>query len=83
MSWDTATDIGPFGAIVNLIEIERLSYKLCYANMMQLISILYGGRFHIFKPDVPIYHEDYEVKIIMKHNGSSGSFSESYEEIAD
>lgn len=76
MSWDTATDIGPFGAIVNLTKIERLSYKLCF-------SILYGGRFHIFKPDVPIYHEDYEVKIILKHNGSSGSFSESYEEIAD
>jgi hypothetical protein len=51
--------------------------------MMQLISLLYGDGFHIFKPDVPADHDEYDVKILMKYHRCFGPFPESYEEIAD
>ncbi|PGH07313.1 serine/threonine protein kinase [Blastomyces parvus] len=63
ISWDTATDIWSFGAMV--------------------ISLLYGRGFHIFKPNIPIDHEDYEIKILMKHYQCFGPFPKSYVEIAD
>lgn len=50
---------------------------------MQLISLLYGTGFHIFKPDVPPDHDEYDIKILMKHHRCFGPFPESYEEIAD
>lgn len=50
--------------------------------MLQLISLLYGDGFHIFKPDVPADHDEYDVKILMKHHRCFGPFPESYE-IAD
>lgn len=45
--------------------------------------MLYGEGFHIFKPDVPIDHEDYEIKILMKHHRCFGPFPTSYVDIAD
>ncbi|KAJ5921055.1 hypothetical protein N7466_009381 [Penicillium verhagenii] len=48
-----------------------------------LISLLYGDGFHIFKPDVPADHDEYDLKILMKHHRCFGPFPESYEEIAD
>lgn len=48
-----------------------------------LISLLYGDGFHIFKPDVPPDHDDYDVMILMKHHRCFGPFPESYEQIAD
>ncbi|KAL4925821.1 putative serine/threonine protein kinase [Aspergillus undulatus] len=48
-----------------------------------LISLLYGSGFHIFKPDVPPDHDEYDVKILLKHHRCFGPFPESYEEIAD
>ncbi|EFR03927.1 serine/threonine protein kinase [Nannizzia gypsea CBS 118893] len=48
-----------------------------------LISLLYGERFHIFKPDVPVDHEDYDLKILVKNYRCFGPFPVSYEEIAD
>lgn len=50
---------------------------------MQLISLLYGEGFHIFKPDVPADHDEYDTEILMKHHRCFGPFPESYEEIAD
>lgn len=50
---------------------------------MQLISLIYGEGFHIFKPDVPVDHDEYDLKILMKHHRCFGPFPESYEEIAD
>ncbi|EGC45657.1 serine/threonine protein kinase [Histoplasma capsulatum var. duboisii H88] len=41
------------------------------------------ARFHIFKPDVPVDHDEYDTKILMKHHRCFGPFPESYEEIAD
>lgn len=49
----------------------------------QLISLLYGEGFHIFRPDVPVDHDEYDVKILMKHHRCFGPFPASYEEIAD
>ncbi|KAM5507735.1 hypothetical protein McanMca71_001003 [Microsporum canis] len=48
-----------------------------------LISLLYGEGFHIFRPDVPVDHDEYDVKILMKHHRCFGPFPASYEEIAD
>ncbi|KAL4984446.1 kinase-like domain-containing protein [Aspergillus falconensis] len=48
-----------------------------------LISLLYGAGFHIFKPDVPPDHDEYDVKILLKHHRCFGPFPESYEQIAD
>ncbi|GFF95398.1 serine/threonine protein kinase [Aspergillus lentulus] len=48
-----------------------------------LISLLYGDGFHIFKPNVPADHDEYNVKILMKHYRCFGLFIESYEQIAD
>ncbi|GFF60889.1 hypothetical protein IFM51744_10519 [Aspergillus udagawae] len=50
---------------------------------MQLISLLYGDGFYIFKPDVPADHDGYDLGILMKHHRCFGPFPESYEEIAD
>ncbi|KAI1878809.1 hypothetical protein JX265_002986 [Neoarthrinium moseri] len=48
-----------------------------------LISLMYGGGFHIFKPDVPADHDEYDIKILMKHHQCFGPFPISYEEIAN
>ncbi|KAI9934452.1 hypothetical protein ASPWEDRAFT_175181 [Aspergillus wentii DTO 134E9] len=47
-----------------------------------LISLLYGDGFHIFKPDVPVDHDEYDIKILMKHHRCFGPFPDSYEDIA-
>ena len=52
-------------------------------TVIQLISLLYGEGFHIFKPDVPVDHEDYDLKILMKHHQCVGPFPASYDEIAN
>jgi hypothetical protein len=49
----------------------------------QIISLLYGEGFHIFKPDVPVDDDDYDIKILKKHHQCFGPFPESYEQIAD
>lgn len=64
MKWDTATDIWSFGATVSF----KLALK-CWidADAKKLISLLYGSGFHIFKPDVPPDHDEYHVRILLKH----------------
>ncbi|KAF2189963.1 kinase-like protein [Zopfia rhizophila CBS 207.26] len=47
-----------------------------------LISLLWGENWHIFKPDVPVDHEHYDLKILMKHHQFFGPFPLSYQEIA-
>ncbi|KFZ12317.1 hypothetical protein V502_07148 [Pseudogymnoascus sp. VKM F-4520 (FW-2644)] len=48
-----------------------------------LISLIWGLNWHIFKPDVPADHEDYEEKIVRKHCQYFGPYPISYAEIAD
>ncbi|PWY93227.1 kinase-like protein [Aspergillus sclerotioniger CBS 115572] len=48
-----------------------------------LISLLYGDGFHIFKPDVPVDHDEYDIKILRKHHACFGPYPTSYQEIAD
>ena len=61
------------------------SYHIKLTSCLQVISLLYGEGFHIFKPDVPVDHEqeDYEVRILMKLCQCFGPFPKSYVEIAD
>lgn len=81
MRWSCATDIWSFGAMAS--SRTQLPITFRYSNRMQVISLLYGKGFHIFKPDVPVGHDEYDVKILMKHHRCFGPFPESYEEIAD
>ncbi|KAL2782708.1 kinase-like protein [Aspergillus keveii] len=48
-----------------------------------LISLLYGEGFHIFKPDVPADHDEYDLKIPVRHHQVFGPFPPSYDDIAD
>ncbi|KAK1086660.1 hypothetical protein LTR33_001460 [Friedmanniomyces endolithicus] len=48
-----------------------------------MVSLFYGGNFHIFKPDVSADHEDYDIKILSRHHQCFGPFPLSYEEIVD
>lgn len=48
-----------------------------------MISLLYGGGFYIFKPDVPADHEDYDIGILTRHHQCFGPFPLTYGEIAD
>ena len=49
----------------------------------QLTSLLYGDGFHIFRPDVPVDHDEYDIKILRKHHVCFGPFPTSDREIAD
>jgi hypothetical protein len=63
---------------------HRKASSACFDLIgIQLISLLYGKAFHIFKPDVPVDHEDYDLKNLMKHHQCFGPFPASYDEIAN
>lgn len=81
MRWGTATDIWSFGAMVG--SFKMLLKQKTDIGRIQLISLIYGEGFHIFRPDVSIDHDDYDLKILMKHHQCFGPFPVSYEEIAD
>jgi serine/threonine protein kinase len=53
------------------------------ADLEQLISLIWGLNFHIFKPTVPADHEEYELEILMKHCQHFGPYPLSYEDFAD
>lgn len=85
LSWSTATDIWSFGATVSFkysfwIEVYYLSLV---PLSLQLISLIYGDGFHIFKPDVSVDNDEYDIKILIKHYRCFGPFPESFEQIAD
>lgn len=44
---------------------------------------MYGDGFHIFKPDVSVDNDEYDIKILIRHHRCFGPFAESYEQIAD
>lgn len=82
MKWGTATDIWSFGAMASVYLIST-SWDRILTSTRQVISLIYGEGFHIFKPDVPLGHDEYDVKILLKHHRCFGPFPEPYEEIAD
>lgn len=45
--------------------------------------MIWGLNWHIFKPDVPVDHEHYELKILMKHCQFFGPYPSSYQEITN
>ncbi|KAF2225503.1 kinase-like domain-containing protein [Elsinoe ampelina] len=48
-----------------------------------MISLIYGDGFHIFKPDVPVDHDEYEAKVLIRQHEFFGPFPASYAEIAN
>ncbi|KJX93686.1 serine/threonine protein kinase [Zymoseptoria brevis] len=57
--------------------------QMPWGTPTDLISLLYGGGFHIFSPGVPVEDDAYDLKILMRHHQCFGPFPISYEEIAD
>lgn len=61
MRWGSATDIWSFGTMVAPLPCN------CTLNTsnsaLQLINLIYGEGFHIFKPNVPVDHDEYDLKI--------------------
>ncbi|KAJ0417874.1 serine/threonine protein kinase [Aspergillus carlsbadensis] len=47
------------------------------------MSLLYGEGFHIFKPNVPADHDEYDLKILVRHHQVFGPFPPSYDDIAN
>jgi hypothetical protein len=35
-------------------------------NLLQLITLLYGDNFSIFKPGVPADHDEYKLKVLQR-----------------
>jgi serine/threonine protein kinase len=84
MSWSTATDIWSFGAMASFkYSFWTKVYRLKSNSSLQLISLMYGEAFHIFKPGVSVDNDEYDIKILMRHHRCFGPFPESYEQIAD
>ncbi|KAJ5198338.1 kinase-like protein [Penicillium cinerascens] len=78
------TDIKPSNVLVNYEKGESRFKEVQLADFgSTLTSLLYGEGFHVFKPDVPVDHEDYDLKILMKHHRCFGPFPASYDEIAN
>lgn len=51
---------------------------------MQLISLIFGGNWHIFSPaNVPFADEHYGFWVLVEHIRRFGPFKERFEEIAD
>ena len=50
---------------------------------MQLLALIYGDNWFIFKPDVPADHDEYELRILMRQHQFFGPFPVSYGEIAN
>ncbi|KAF2163451.1 hypothetical protein M409DRAFT_68403 [Zasmidium cellare ATCC 36951] len=48
-----------------------------------MISLIYGGNFNLLRPDVPVDHDEYDLKILMKQNQFFGPPPIKYTEIAD
>ena len=44
---------------------------------------MFGKNFHLFKPNVPADHEDYELKVLERMHIFFGPFPNSYQDIAD
>lgn len=50
---------------------------------MQLISLIYGGNFNLFRPStVPYGHEEYGLEVLKRQFRYFGPFPPKYEEIA-
>lgn len=50
---------------------------------MQLIFMIWGDNFFIFKPKVPRGHDEYELEILAKYHTYFGPFPPSYADLAD
>ena len=83
LRWGTPTDIWSFGATVSLID---LFYKFprSLTLPLQLISLIWGYNWHIFKPDnIEPDHEEYGLQVLVKQVSIFWPISSNFKEIAD
>ena len=81
LRWRTPTDIWSFGATVSDFS---PSTSTCHLNAIQLISLIWGNNWHIFKPtEVPFESDEYPLQVLIKQVSIFGPVSLSYAEIAD
>lgn len=79
--WNTATDIWSFGNVVSNRPIMILYLHSNYLNF-QLISLIYGGDFNLFRPrTVPFGHDEYGPETLKRQFQYFGPFPGKYDEI--
>jgi serine/threonine protein kinase len=84
LQWGPPTDIWSFGAMVIMTDAGYFSFSLTLINfLIQVISMIWGDNFFIFKPKVPRGHDDYEVEILTKYHIYFGPYPPSYADLAD
>lgn len=84
LRWGTPTDIWSLGATVkNPIAFFKLQKQ--YLMPLQLISLIWGEGFHIFKPskEFPPDHENYAMQVLIKQVSYFGPWPKSYTELVD
>lgn len=86
-SWNTATDIWSFGAVVCLPTVSIVPNTAPSPTNIsatyQVISLIYGGNFNLFRPKtVPHGHEEYGLEVLKQQFRYFGPFPGKYEEIA-
>lgn len=81
--WNTATDIWSFGTVVRRAPAMSRSGQAVLIYPFQLISLIYGGNFNLFRPKtVSFDHEEYGLEVLKRQFQYFGPFPEKYQEIA-
>lgn len=81
LRWEAPADIWSFGATVSQVFHIPTSTKL---TIKQLISLIWGGNWHIFKPEnTAIDSKQYPLRVLIKQASIFGPIPLSYQEIAD
>lgn len=87
LKWGPATDIWSLGTTVCLSLSSAFSASLLIQpSRLQLISLMMGRGWHIFKPDPKIVKPDdetYPIHVFRRHDQFFGPFPHSFAELAD
>jgi serine/threonine protein kinase len=62
---------------------SRLPIISTNSRPCEALALIWGKNFFIFKPDVPVDHEEYELKILARQHQFFGPFPLSYKDLAD
>lgn len=83
MPWNTATDIWSFGALVRrmLTLVDSLLHTVIDATLLQLISLIYGGDYNLFRPPMERDHEEYILGVLVEQFTFFGPFAPTISEI--
>lgn len=72
-----------FGCLVPWYSLPVSVHLVCSNIPMQVISLIWGDNFFIFKPNVPQDHTEYELQMLTKYHIYFGPYPSSYTDLAD